>query len=299
MPSWIDGVTYRDTNRHPEAIAATERYVSLARNEPNTYDSLALAHQAAGSYKQARANYDRALEINPNFDVAVLHLGNLYFQTGQYNQAIKSYQRYIGLGASDWDKALGWGRIAWFHWSQGQFSKAAAAAAKEVRLDNNSFSMSLIIALERGDSRIVERYKQRLFEPSLYTERGLRPSSRRFHFLCGQVAIKNNQPDEAIEHFRELLRHRPMIWDIDSFEDSLANAYFESNRFGEAIAEYQRILAINPNYPMAAFHLARSYEKSGQNDKAVENYRRFLEEWRNPDVGIPEVVSARDFISAL
>ena len=260
-------------------------------------ETLVLRVKAAGLVHRARTTYDQALKLNPEFDVAVLHLGNLYFQTGRYDEAIKSYQRYISLAESDWDKAWGWGRIAWVHWRKGQISKAAAAAEKELRLDNNSFANSLIIAFERGDAGKAERFKQRLYEPSLYTERGLRPSLRRFYYLRGHAGINSNRPTEAIDNFRELLGHRPMIWDIDSFEDSLANAYFELGRFDEAIAEYQRILQINPNYPLAHFHLAQAFERKGVMIDAASFYRQFLEIWKEADADIPDVVAAKRFIA--
>jgi tetratricopeptide (TPR) repeat protein/DNA-binding winged helix-turn-helix (wHTH) protein len=291
------GVTYRDMNRHAESIAMSERYVSLAPNEPNAYDSLALAFQAAGQYERAEAVYAQALAINPNFDVAVLHRANLYFQTGRYNAAVKAYEDYIQLAVSDWDKAWGWGRIAIVNWRRGQLRQAAAAAEKELKLDNNSFASSLIVALEKADEPKADRLKQKLYEQSLYSERGLRPSLRQLFYLRGFAALKSGQTDEAVQNFTEVLRHRPMVWDIDSYEDCLANAYSELGRFAEAVAEYERILKLNPNYPLATFHLAEALRKMGQIEPARENYRLFLESWRGADVDLPAIISARKFIS--
>ncbi|MFN2502021.1 MAG: tetratricopeptide repeat protein [Pyrinomonadaceae bacterium] len=287
------GVTYRDMGRHADAIAKTERYVQLAPKEANAYDSMALAFQAAGEYDKAQAAYERALRIDPDFDVAVLHRGNLYFQMGRYDDAIRSYEKYIRLAASDWDKAWGWGRIAVVESRRGRLREAAAAAEKEVKLDNDSFVGSLIVALESRNTARAADLQQRLLEQSPYNERGLRPSPRLLHYLRASAALESGQHEAAVRHFTQALRHRPMVWDIDSYEDCLANAFLKLGRVDEAIAEYERILKLNPNYPLARFHLAQALEQKGMASEARGNYRLFLEIWESADRDIPEVSDAR------
>jgi DNA-binding winged helix-turn-helix (wHTH) protein/TolB-like protein/Flp pilus assembly protein TadD len=157
------GVTYRDMGQHNEAIAMSQRYVELAPDEPNAHDSLALAYQAAGNHQQALEQYNRALALNLNFDVAILHMANLFFQTGRYREAIRNYQRYIDLASSDWDRAWGYGRIAWVYHRKGEMDQAAVAAAKELSYDKSSIGNSLIIALERGDRTTVGRLEEQLY----------------------------------------------------------------------------------------------------------------------------------------
>ncbi len=61
-----------------------------------------------------------------------------------------------------------------------------------------------------------------------------------------------------------MLGHAPPTYSLDSFEDGLANALLELGRLDEAAAEYERILRLNPNYPLAQYHLAQAYERKGQ-----------------------------------
>lgn len=63
--------------------------------------------------------------------------------------------------------------------------------------------------------------------------------------------------------------------------------------FDEAIAEFERILQINPNYPLAHYHLAQAFERKGESEKAKANYQRFLQVWSNADDDIPEVIDAK------
>ena len=88
------------------------------------------------------------------------------------------------------------------------------------------------------------------------------------------------------------MRHPPPIYEQDVLEDCLAVAYLRFGQFDEAIIAFDRILGLNPNYPLARFHLAQAYEGKRQIDQARESYRLFLNAWKNVDADIPEVVTA-------
>ena len=81
--------------------------------------------------------------------------------------------------------------------------------------------------------------------------------------------------------------------DIDSFEDCLANAYLELGQLEEAITEYNRILKLNPNYPLLHYHLGQAYERKGQGEQARAEYQPFLEIWKDADQDVPEVIAAK------
>jgi tetratricopeptide (TPR) repeat protein len=103
---------------------------------------------------------------------------------------------------------------------------------------------------------------------------------------------------EGLEIFKEALRYQPPFWSLHPIEDCLANAYLELGRLDEAIAEYERILQVNPNYPLAHFHLAQAFERKGQKEQARVAYERFLQVWKDADADVPEVISARKALAA-
>ena len=78
--------------------------------------------------------------------------------------------------------------------------------------------------------------------------------------------------------------------------DCLVNAYLELGQFDEAIAEYERILRLNPNYPLAQYHLAQAYEREGRQVQALAEYERFLQTWKDADADLPEVTAARKLL---
>lgn len=288
------GLTYSDLGRHEEALSMFRRYVELAPNEPNAYDSLGLGLEWAGRYAEAAQTYEHALALNPKFEVAIVHLGNTYFQQGRYRDALAQYRRYIEAAPAEGERARGYSSLALVHLRRGEFEEAQQA----VRKSATESEANIIVAAERGDmaeaAKAMERYLAHW--PTL-TDRGARASTRLLAYLNGYNSLKQGHTDEAIEYFRETLRQRPPIWNIDAFEDCLANAYLELGRLDEAVAEYERILRLNPNYPLAQYHLAQAFERQGQAAQAQAAYERFLQTWPNADADLPEVVAARKYLA--
>jgi tetratricopeptide (TPR) repeat protein len=285
---WNDlGLTSCRPGHYDDAFATLQRYVHLAPTEPNAYDSLRMCYNYAGRYDEALAALDQALALNPDFHFANLHVGDVYFNQGRYRAAIGQYQRFVELAPSDWDRALGYNRLVLLYWKKGDLARADAAAQQELRF-NNDHGGPLLIALARGDVA-AERLKESFFEnsPNIRPLSGGRPGFR--HFYLGYDALKSGRAPEAIEHLREVAYH----YRVEFMDDCLANAYLELDRLDEAIAEYERLLRINPNYPLAQYHLGQAYERKGQREQARAAYERFLQIWKDADPDIPEVIEAK------
>jgi tetratricopeptide (TPR) repeat protein len=287
------GVCYLGLERYDEAIAAHQRYVQLAPEEPNAHDSLGMSYQQSGSYGQALAEYNAALAEDPEFEPAIIHLGDVYFQQGRYREALAQYQRYIRVTRSDTARAVGYGSIARVYLRKRDLVRAEQAARNENRCAPGAVWNLLLVALERKDTAAAARLKAAFLHSAPYPARGSRNELRSSDYDLGMLALRQRQPEKAVAHFQAALRHLPPSSGMDLYEDCLAGAYLDLGRLDEAIAEYQRILRLNPNYPLAQFHLAEACARKGQAAQARAAYARFLEIWNNADADIPEVVQAR------
>jgi tetratricopeptide (TPR) repeat protein len=218
------GGTYSDLGRHDEAIAMCRRYVELGPEEPNAHDSLGMSYQWAGRYDEAIQEYEVALSLNPEFEVAIIHLANTYVQQGRYRDAITQYPRYVQFASSDFDRARGYNSIAQVHRMRGKLDEAERAAKKATKYYKTSVDQLLLFALERGDLATARKLEDSL-EGFQMRDRGARGFHRQRLYYRGYFDLKTGRTAETVEHFKEALKHRPPIWNIDPYEDCLANAY--------------------------------------------------------------------------
>ena len=285
------GFSCSGLGRYDEAIAAHQSYVQLAPHEPNAHDSLGMTYKEAGRYEEALDEFDRALALDPEFHFAKLHLADVHFRLGRYRAAIRQYRRFLQFAPSDWDRAVGHHRLALLYWKKGDLARAQAAANQELKY-YKYFGGAFLIALERGDFHTANKLRAQIFDNSNEESLAIL-GPKRLHFWRGYYALRTGRASEAIDEFREALRDPPLIWNVDGVEDCLANAYLELGQLDEAIAEYERILRLNPNYPLAHYHLGQAYERKAQADQARAAYQRFLQVWGEADADIPEVLIAK------
>jgi tetratricopeptide (TPR) repeat protein/DNA-binding winged helix-turn-helix (wHTH) protein len=295
------GICYLGLGRYDEAIGAHQHYALLAPSEPNAHDSLGMSFQQSGKYENAAAEFNAALSLDPEFEPAIIHLGDVYFQQGRYRDALRQYQRYIQVTGSDAARAVGYSSLAQVYWRQGDLNRAESAAQNETRFAKGAVWSELLLALERDETGKAEALKGRFlkyFQDVPYPGRGSRDERRSYEYYLGALAFREKQPSGAIAHFQAALRHLPPTSGQDLYEDCLANAYLELGRLDEAISEYQRVLRLNPNYPLAQYHLAQAYRRKGQTQEARAAYERFLQTWKSADTDIPEVLEARKALAA-
>jgi len=53
------------------------------------------------------------------------------------------------------------------------------------------------------------------------------------------------------------------------------NDYLQSGKVKEAVAAYEKAVKADPNYPDAHYNLALAYQKNGQSEKSVEEFRKY------------------------
>lgn len=117
--------------------------IAINQNDPNAYYSRAIVKNELHTWKSAIADYDKAIELAPDFASAIANRGTVKDENGDYDGALKDYNRALELEPNN---AMTFFNIGNTKFNQGLHSEACASweKAKELgaeyaqeRLENN------------------------------------------------------------------------------------------------------------------------------------------------------------------
>jgi len=129
-----------------------------------------------------------------------------------------------------------------------------------------------------------------------------------FHHLVGMIELEKKDFASAIDSFKEALSLQTSDPRDKSagYIESLAMAYYASGDIDKAQAEYERIVSSSSGrsdfgdvYAKSFYELGKIYEQKGWKGKAIEQYEKFLDLWKDADPGFPEVDDANKRLAAL
>jgi tetratricopeptide (TPR) repeat protein len=124
-----------------------------------------------------------------------------------------------------------------------------------------------------------------------------------YWFAVGCIEFEEGNFSNAIANFE-----RDSLGQHDFGEcHTLGRAYLQNRNLDKAVAILEKAASryddSHMNNPLESvtchYYLGMAYEKSGWMEKAIEQYRTFLDIWKDADSGIKEVVDARARLARL
>jgi serine/threonine protein kinase/tetratricopeptide (TPR) repeat protein len=130
---------------------------------------------------------------------------------------------------------------------------------------------------------------------------------RLYYHLKGRIELANKDYSKAIEFFEKGLPFVKPTSDVRLiYADSLGLAYYESEEYEKAREAYEGMASPRIDrwgygdiYVKSFYMLGKIYEKQGETAKAIEQYEKFLDLWKDADPGLAEVEDARERVAGL
>jgi RNA polymerase sigma factor (sigma-70 family) len=194
------------TGHYDQAIADFDQALQLDPNVPAAYFNRGRAHKLQGNYDQAIADYDQDLKLNPKAVGTYVNRGQIYNLKGDYDLAIADFDHALLLNPT---KELAYTGRANSYIAKGSYDQAIADCNRAV-------------ALDPADVRA-------------YFNRG------RAYNLKGDYGHAIASYDRAIQ--LDPRRIAPYL--------NRGEAYASEGNYDKAIADFNAALAINPNFEPA------------------------------------------------
>ena len=214
-----------------EAITQYQKALDVRPDYAEGHNDLGLALAQQGRLKEAIAHYQKALEARSDLPEAHVNLGNALAQEGQMDEAIAHYQWALGGQPGN-------GKI---------YSNIGHALFQQGKLDE------------------AINYLQRALE--------ILPTFAGAHDTLGLVLLQKGQVDQAITHFQQALQYQP---DLTDARKNLADAFLQNGQADKAFAELSEVLRANPNDPAAHCSLAAVLSAQGRTKESIQHYRAAL-----------------------
>ncbi len=135
-----------------------------------------------------------------------------------------------------------------------------------------------------------------------------------YHLLAAEVALAGNALEDAVAEGEKIVPQplptlrTPAIsqYNLPFIKDVLARAYWKKGEPDKAIAEYKKLMTIDPTnqvryliHPIYHYRLGRVLEEKSDKAGARAEYAKFLDYWKNADPTHPELADARKRLAAL
>lgn len=276
---WLKYEASHDAAWVPRARAACMRALAVDPNLPASHVCLGTVALGTGEFDEAVREFQRAVDREPTSDEATLGLARAQARSGTPDAAEATYTRAIDLRPQYWATHI-W--LGTFYREQARYVDAVREYEVATKLTpDNARALFILCGLQGSigwhDAALAACRRSTTLVPSVEA-----------YSNWGMTLFRLRRFDEAVARLEDARRIGP---DVYRLEGNMARAYYFAGRRTDAKAAYTRAialaeqtLAVNPRDVDARVSLAGYYAKSGDRVRAVEHITKLPPELADPHV---------------
>ncbi len=265
---------YQNLDNIENAIAQFDKAIGVDKNYAPAYAAMGMAYTIGFQQKnrgkdwlvKARSQCERALAITPQLAEGHTCLGNVYYSTGRYEEAIQQFQRSLDLDHRS-DETLR--SLAAAYQKAGNSAAAEDAFRKAVSLRPNYWAVyNAFGAFYYNQARYADAAA--MFRKAIQ----LAPLNYRGYSNLGGIYFAQGQYRDAIDSLQRSVALRPSV---ESYLN-LGAAYFYLRRYDDATDSLERALKIDDKDWQNWGNLADTlYQIPARRQEAMSAYGKAIE----------------------
>ncbi len=249
--------------------AAAELYNNILIEQPDNINVIFLTgtlNLQQRNFEVACKFFRKALEQNPDYEMAHANLGIALHESDSLDEAIKCYRKVITLNPNYVNAYINLGNA---FKQQGKLEKAVICYKKAIELNpNDAILFSNLGNIYREHCKpeeAVECYRK---------ASELDPDKAEFYCNLGATLQESGALTEAILSYKKAVKLDPNYAMAFS---NLGSALQESGKPEEAISSYKKAIAINPDYADALNNLGISHLEKDEPEEAIMCHKKAIE----------------------
>jgi len=261
----------RELSRHDresdDGLHALQRVVAEDPKVIDAWFMLGNEYYRRREYTRAIAQYTRALELKPDYDLVVINMANAYRAMGKDEEAMLGYRRFMELDPKNaqirYEAAqilIDSGKLE----AAGEELSRALALEPKLAAARNALG---VLAIKRGDLDAAQREIQASIDQ--------KPDVRLAHFNLGLLAEQRQDYQRALAEYKEEIARHPTSY------KAAFNLGLLYGRLGDRAAQvdaYKKAIEMNPSFAEGHLFLAKVYLDAGQNlDEAMRLSKKGIE----------------------
>jgi protein O-mannosyl-transferase len=229
------------------------------------YTNLGSLRLSQGRSAEARACFEKALELKPDFAVAYNNLGNTWLREGDLEQATRDHSRAVALQP---DYAEAHNNLGIDLARAGRYDEAIASYRRAIAIDPRyalaHYNLANALVRTRDVSGAERHYRESVT---------LDPYSALPHYALGLELLSQGRRDEAGQELRTAFRLKP---DFAQGYYELGNMQLQQEQVADAVASYSSALQVLPGYAEAHCNLGVALMRQGRIAEAIAEYEQAI-----------------------
>ncbi|RZM74685.1 tetratricopeptide repeat protein [Leptolyngbya iicbica] len=260
------GKTYRLMELYENALDDFNRAIELDPEYQWAMTERSLTHWITGSYEKALQDSNRAIQLNPEYDWAIANRGKTYQLMKRYEKALQDFTRVIELD-SKFELVLA--ERGKTYQLMKRYEEALQDFTRAIEL-NPEYQWAIA---QRGQTyRYMERYEEALQDFTRAIE--LNPEYQWAIAHRGQTYRLMARYEESLQDFTRAIELNPEYqWAIAQ----RGQTYRYMERYEDALQDFTRVIELVPKYDWAIAQRGQTYQLMERYEEALQDFTRAIE----------------------
>lgn len=253
------------------------------------------SYYASHQYDQAIETYKRAIGAEPGGDYAMFQVANSYYRANQTYEAVTTFRRLLRIYPYSQLREQAQYNIAYIYLNTGNYTQAI----NEFRTAINKYPNTSWAA--RSQYNIGDAYYNAGdYKKAIAAYKKVLDEYPQSDYLIEAIngiqyaQLSSGKQDSSSAILENFLSDHPQTSTADRLRYRQAENLYQSGDYPGAIDEFRQYIRITNNQdllPEAHFSLANAYEQTGNTQKAIDSYNSIVENFSDSEQLGPALVA--------